>query len=88
MGLIYGGLQRLGPFPLLIALYLQFRQWKWGDWSSAFNVGQLGAFLIYALVLLYITGWLLTGLRTRLDTYAALLEGSMQEPEPAETAHL
>ncbi|EPG2416126.1 MULTISPECIES: hypothetical protein [Stenotrophomonas] len=88
MGLIYGGLQRLGPFPLLIALYLQFRQWKWGDWSSAFDVGQLGAFLIYALVLLYLTGWLLTGLRTRLDTYVALLEGSIQEPEPAETAHL
>lgn len=88
MGLIYGGLQRLGPFPLLIALYLQFREWKWGNWSSVFDVGQLGAFLICALVLLYITGWLLTGLRTRLDTYVALLEGSIHEPEPPVAAPL
>ncbi|WP_414487497.1 hypothetical protein [Stenotrophomonas maltophilia] len=88
MGLMYGGLQRLGPFPLLIALYLQFREWKWGDWTSAFDVGVLGAFLIYALVLLYLAGWLLIGLRTRLDTYVALLEGSTHEPEPARLAAL
>lgn len=31
MGLMYGGLQKLGPFPVLIALYLQFRNWTWGD---------------------------------------------------------
>lgn len=88
MGLMYGGLQRLGPFPLLIALYLQFRGWKWGDWASAFDVGMLGAFLIYALVLLYLAGWLLIGLRTRLDTYVALLEGSIHEPEPPQPAPL
>ncbi|HFK2920114.1 TPA: hypothetical protein ACGY72_001279 [Stenotrophomonas maltophilia] len=88
MGLMYGGLQRLGPFPLLIALYLQFRQWRWGDWSSAFDVGALGAFIIYALVLLYLAGWLLIGLRSRLDTYVALLEGSIHEPEPAEPTPL
>ncbi|KAA3602588.1 hypothetical protein JY452_00090 [Stenotrophomonas maltophilia] len=88
MGLMYGGLQRLGPFPLLIALYLQFRQWRWGDWSSAFDVGALGAFIIYALVLLYLTGWLLIGLRSRLDTYVALLEGSIHEPEPSQPTSL
>ncbi|HFT6993607.1 TPA: hypothetical protein ACGRQA_002948 [Stenotrophomonas maltophilia] len=86
MGLMYGGLQRLGPFPLLIALYLQFRGWQWGDWASAFDVGALGAFLIYALVLLYLAGWMLIGLRTRLDTYVALLEGSIHEPEPSQPA--
>ncbi|HEL3178323.1 TPA: hypothetical protein UME25_000394 [Stenotrophomonas maltophilia] len=86
MGLMYGGLQRLGPFPLLIALYLQFRGWQWGDWASAFDVGALGAFLIYALVLLYLAGWMLIGLRTRLDTYVALLEGSIHEPEPPQPA--
>ncbi|RTQ90555.1 hypothetical protein EKL94_06160 [Stenotrophomonas maltophilia] len=88
MGLMYGGLQRLGPFPLLIALYLQFRGWKWGDWAGAFDVGMVGAFLIYMLVLLYLAGWMLISLRTRLDTYVALLEGSIHEPEPSQSAPL
>ncbi|MBD3740119.1 hypothetical protein NJG17_00740 [Stenotrophomonas maltophilia] len=88
MGLMYGGMQRLGPFPLLIALYLQFRGWKWGDWAGAFDVGIVSAFLIYMLVLLYLAGWMLIGLRTRLDTYVALLEGSIHEPEPPQPAPL
>ncbi|WP_099561588.1 hypothetical protein [Stenotrophomonas maltophilia] len=88
MGMMYGGLQRLGPFPLLIALYLQFRGWKWGDWAGAFDVGLLGALLIFAMVLLYMLGWMLIGLRTRLDTYVALLEGSIHEPEPSQPTPL
>jgi hypothetical protein len=81
MGMLYGGLQRLGPFPVLIALYLQFRGWKWGDWAGAFDVNLLGALLIFGMVVLYAVGWMLIGLRTRLDTYVALLEGSIQEPD-------
>jgi len=79
--MLYGGLQRLGPFPVLIALYLQFRGWKWGDWAGAFDVSLLGALLIFGMVVLYAVGWMLIGLRTRLDTYVALLEGSIQEPD-------
>ena len=88
MGMMYGGLQRLGPFPLLIAFYLQFREWKWGDWASAFDISLLSALLIFGMVLLYAVGWMLIGLRTRLDTYVALLEGSIQEPEPNVVAPL
>lgn len=80
MGIMYGGLQRLGPFPLLIALYLQFRNWRWGDWAGVFDIGWAGAILIFALVLLYLVGWVLIAQRTRLDTYVALLEASLQEP--------
>lgn len=82
MGLMYGGLQRLGPFPLLLALYLQVRGWKWGEWGAVFDVGWLGALLIFVLSLLYLLGWMLIGQRIRLDTYVALLEASTQEPEP------
>jgi len=82
MGLMYGGLQRLGPFPLLLALYLQFRGWKWGEWGAVFDVGWVGALLIFGLALLYLLGWMLIGQRIRLDTYVALLEASIQEPEP------
>jgi hypothetical protein len=83
MGLMYGGLQRLGPFPLLLALYLPFRGWKWGEWGAVFDVGWVGALLIFGLTLLYLLGWMLIGQRIRLDTCVALLEASIEEPEPA-----
>jgi len=34
--------------------------------------------LIWAMVLLYAMGWLLIGLRNRLDTYVDLLENSLR----------
>lgn len=79
MGLLFGGIQRLGVFPLLIALYLQFRDWEWGDWRGAFDVNLVAGLLIWAMILLYGAGWLLVGLRTRLDTYVAILEGSLED---------
>lgn len=83
MGLVYGGLQRLGPFPLLIAFYVQYRAWKQGNWAGVFDVGWAGALLIFAMVLLYLLAWVTIGLRVRLDTYVALLEASVQEAELA-----
>lgn len=61
----------LGPFPLLLALYLQFRGWKWGEWGAVFDVGWVGALLIFGLTLLYLLGWMLIGQRIRLDSYVA-----------------
>lgn len=61
------------------------------------EVGRLGgrfrrqpgrALLIFAMVLLYLLGWMLISMRTRLDTYVALLEGSIQEPEQSQPAPL
>ncbi|HDS0947608.1 TPA: hypothetical protein QDZ34_000121 [Stenotrophomonas maltophilia] len=79
MGIMYGGLQRLGPFPLLIALYLQFRNWRPGDWMGVFDIGWAAALLIFAMAMLYLLGWVLIAQRTRLDTYVSLLEASLQE---------
>ena len=84
MGLAYGGVQRLGVFPLLVALYLQFRNWEWGDWAGAFDVNLVAGLLIFAMVSLYAAGWLLVGLRIRLDTYVNLLTASLKEPAAAE----
>lgn len=78
MGLIYGGLQKLGPFPVLVALYIQFRNWEWGDWAGAFDVNLLGGLLIFAMVFMYALGWVLMAVRTRLDTYVNLLEAALQ----------
>lgn len=79
MGLLFGGIQRLGIFPVLVALYLQFRDWKWGDWAGAFDVNLVAGLFILLMLFLYAGGWLLVGLRIRLDTYVNLLEGSLQD---------
>jgi len=58
---------------------LQFRNWSWGDWSGAFDVKPVAGLLIWAMVLLYAAGWLLVGLRSRLDSYVSLLEESLAD---------
>jgi hypothetical protein len=83
MGVVFGGVQRLGIFPLLIALYFQFRDWKWGDWGAAFDVNLFAGLLIFAMLLMYGMGWLLVGLRTRLDTYASVLQESLGDASDA-----
>lgn len=77
IGLALGGIQRLGIFPVLIALYLQFRNWEWGDWASAFDVNLVGGLLLWTMLLFYAAGWMLIGLRLRLDAYAVLLGESL-----------
>lgn len=79
MGLMYGGLQKLGPFPVLVALYLQFRTWTPGDWAGGFDVNPVLGLLIFSMVLLYALGWVLVGMRTRLDVYSALLDTSLKD---------
>ncbi|MET4596717.1 hypothetical protein [Stenotrophomonas sp. 2694] len=78
MGLLYGGLQRLGPFPLIVALFVQYQAWKKGGWAGVFDVGLAGGILIFFIALLYVAAWLLISQRTRLDTYINLLEASLQ----------
>lgn len=78
LGLLFGGIQRLGFFPVLVALYLQFRNWTWGNWAAAFDVNPVAGLIIWMMVLLYALGWLLIGLRTRLDSYIELLEAALQ----------
>lgn len=82
MGLMYGGLQKLGPFRVLIALHFQFRAWKWGDWAGAFNVDLVAGMLIFTILLLYAADRMLVSMRTLLDTYANLLEASMSWRTP------
>lgn len=79
MGLVYGGLQRLGPFPLLVAMYVQYRSWRADGWTGVFDVGWAGGILIFTMLMLYVLGWVLISQRTRLDTYVNPLEGSLQE---------
>ncbi len=65
--------------PRVGALHLQLRTWKWGDWAGAFDVNPIAAVLIFGIVLLYALGWVLVGIRSRLETYVNLLEASLAE---------
>lgn len=73
MGLFTGSVQRLGILPLLAILYLQFKDWRFGDWQAFGQVHMLGGLLLWALFLAYLGAWWLVGLGTRWDAYEALL---------------
>lgn len=73
MGLLTGSVQRLGILPLLAILYLQFKDWRFGDWQAFGRVHMLGGLLLWALFLAYLGAWWLVGLGSRWDAYEALL---------------
>lgn len=72
-GLFTGSVQRLGVLPLLAILYLQFKDWRFGDWQALGQVHLLGGLLLWALFLAYFLSWWLVGLGTRWNVYEALL---------------
>ena len=73
LGLMTGGIERLGVLPVLVALHFQFKDWEFGDWQALGQVNLAGGLLLWALLLLYLGGWWLIRLRLRLDTYEMLL---------------
>ena len=73
MGLLTGSVQRLGILPLLALLYVQFKDWRFGDWQAFGQVHMVGSLLLWALFLVYLGAWWLVGLGTRWDVYEALL---------------
>jgi len=73
MGLLTGSVQRLGILPLLALLYVQFKDWRFGDWQAFGQVHMVGSLLLWALFLVYLGAWWLVGLGTRWDAYEALL---------------
>ena len=77
-----GGVERLGILPLLLALYLQFKDWEWGDWGMLAEVNLIQGLLIWALVLVYLSGWRLVRLHARVESYERLLiEARAQDRE-------
>lgn len=73
LSLFSGGLERLGILPVIGVLYLQFRDWRWGDWARLADVNLLQALLIWALLLVYVSGWRLVIVHRRTAVYEALL---------------
>ncbi|ODU44260.1 MAG: hypothetical protein ABS96_18925 [Lysobacteraceae bacterium SCN 69-123] len=82
LGLFTGGMERLGILPLLVALYLQFKDWRWGSWNAFANITLVqGAFAFWILVA-YALSWYLVHLRARVQAYELLLaEANAQDGE-------
>lgn len=79
-GLLGGSLERLGLLPVLGMLYVQFKDWTFGDWASLWSsVHLVGGVLLWAIFLAYLASWRLVRLRMRLDVYRAFLEESLEE---------
>lgn len=82
LGLLTGGMERLGVLPLLVALYLQFKDWRWGNWNAFANITLVQGALAFAIFLAYALSWHLINLRTRVQAYEQLLaEANAQDGE-------
>ncbi|WP_218569766.1 hypothetical protein [Pseudomonas sp. Hp2] len=73
LGLFTGGMERLGIIPLMLALYLQLKDWHWGDWSVLANITLIQGVLAFLLLFAYVMSWHLIRLRTRVQSYEQLL---------------
>ncbi|RAO75914.1 hypothetical protein [Dyella jiangningensis] len=85
-GLIAGGVERLGVLPVLGLLYLQFKDWEFGDWEALGRVHMVGGLLLWMLLLTYLGAWWLAGLKGRVDLYEILLTEACIEPSPVADA--
>ena len=66
--MLTGSIEKLGALPIVVALYLQFKDMHWPPHSSWVEI-----FLIFALVLGYWLSVMQIGVRLRLQLYETLL---------------
>ena len=81
MGLFTGGMEKLGVVPVLIVLYLQFKDWRFADWEALSKVNMVGGLLLWGLLLGYLLSWYLVGLKSRLDIYEALMREAVHRDD-------
>lgn len=70
--MLTGSIERLGALPIVIALYLQFKDMQWPP-----HPGWMEVFLIFALVLGYWLSVLQISVRLRLQLYETLLSKAL-----------
>ena len=82
-GLISGGLDKLGILPVLVAMYLQLKDWSFGDWKGLLDhVHGLGVVLLTILLMTYGLSWWGARAKGRLDLYeAVLMEASVRSED-------
>ncbi|PPE72436.1 hypothetical protein C3942_17995 [Solimonas fluminis] len=75
-GLLLGGMEKLGALPVLVALFLQFRDFELG-WPPGINFTE--ALLGFVILVLYVGGLLAQSLKLRLHVYESLLEEALYQ---------
>lgn len=70
-GFIFGGLERLGFLPVVVALYLQFKDTIW-TWPPELKVNQ--GFLGLAVFVIYLVGLYFISIKWQLESYIRYLE--------------
>jgi hypothetical protein len=74
LGLLSGGVERLGILPLVAALFLQARSFSWSG-----RVNTLELIVASVLVILYVLSWWSVVTTLRLDVYEAMLADALGE---------
>lgn len=81
MGLFTGGMERLGVVPVLVVLYLQFKDWRFGDWESLSKINLIGGLLLWFLLISYLLSWWIVGRKNRIDMHESLLRDALAEDD-------
>jgi hypothetical protein len=72
--LLSGGMEKIGILPLLALLYLQLKDWSFGDWKGLLDhVHLVGGLLLWILLIAYCIAWWAARTKGRLDVYEVLL---------------
>ncbi|WDJ06721.1 hypothetical protein [Xanthomonas campestris] len=83
LGLFTGGMEKLGFMPVLLALYLQLKDWRFGDWAVLSKITLTQGVLAFILLFAFAMSWHLVRLRIRVQSYEQLLaEANRQDSAP------
>jgi hypothetical protein len=73
LGLFTGSMEKLGFMPVLLALYLQLKDWRLGDWTVLSKITLIQGVLAFTLLFAFAMSWHLIRLRIRVQSYEQLL---------------
>ncbi|MBE1161794.1 hypothetical protein [Dyella acidiphila] len=87
-GLLSGGMEKIGVLPLVALLYLQLKDWSFGDWKGLLaHFHWIGSILLSLLIVTYAISWWVVRTKGRLDAYETVLtEVGVAEAEQATPA--
>jgi hypothetical protein len=83
VGLLTGNMDRLGVLPVLVVVYLQCKDWTFGDWRVLSHVSAVGGLLLWMLLIAYLGAWFMVGVKSRIDGYEALLAEAVASADAA-----
>ncbi|MCL1561757.1 hypothetical protein [Xanthomonas nasturtii] len=83
LGLFTGGIEKLGFMPVLLALYLQLKDWRLGDWTVLSKITLIQGVLALTLLFAFAMSSHLIRLRIRVQSYEQLLAEANRQDSAA-----